>query len=144
MQKANHKSIVVPKVHHLNFGMIHCLFRYSTDAVYIKLIVEISSTAPEAAGRDFPFSSLFAQFLGFSFGFGSTSVCRSLEGVFSLSDRMELKEQLIQGLWLTQAAGKERYGMWSEPVASEANMTLQQREACRVFSQDHRTLAAAG
>ena len=23
------------------FGMIHCLFRYSTDAGYIKLIVEI-------------------------------------------------------------------------------------------------------
>ena len=33
--------IVAPKVHHLNFGMIHCLFRYSTDAGYIKLIVEI-------------------------------------------------------------------------------------------------------
>ena len=29
------------KVHHLNFGMIRCLFRYSTDAGYIKLIVEI-------------------------------------------------------------------------------------------------------
>ena len=25
----------------LQFGMIHCLFRYSTDAGYIKLIVEI-------------------------------------------------------------------------------------------------------
>ena len=35
------KSTVAPKVHHLNFGMIRCLFRYSTDAVYIKLIVEI-------------------------------------------------------------------------------------------------------
>ena len=33
--------IIAPKVHHLNFGMIHCLFRYSTDAGYIKLIVEI-------------------------------------------------------------------------------------------------------
>ena len=29
------------KVHHLNFGMICCLFRYSTDAGYIKLILEI-------------------------------------------------------------------------------------------------------
>ena len=25
-------------------------------------------------------------------------------------DRMRLKEQLIRGLWLTQAAGRERYG----------------------------------
>ena len=33
--------IFAPKIHHLNFGMIHCLFRYSTDTGYIKLIVEI-------------------------------------------------------------------------------------------------------
>ena len=33
--------IIAPKFHHLNFGMICCLFRYSTDAGYIKLIVEI-------------------------------------------------------------------------------------------------------
>ena len=29
------------KVYHLNFGMIRCLFRYSRDAGYIKLILEI-------------------------------------------------------------------------------------------------------
>ena len=33
--------IVAPKVHRLNFGRIPCLFRYSTDAGYIKLIVKI-------------------------------------------------------------------------------------------------------
>ena len=38
MQKANPKSTVAPKVHRLNFGMICCLFRSSTDAGYIKLI----------------------------------------------------------------------------------------------------------
>ena len=41
MLKANPKSTFAPKVQHLNFGMIHYLFRYSTDAGYIKLIVEI-------------------------------------------------------------------------------------------------------
>ena len=41
MQKANPKSIVAPKVHHLNFEIISCLFSYSTDAGYIKFIVEI-------------------------------------------------------------------------------------------------------
>ena len=41
MQKANHKSTVDPKVHCLNFGMICCLFSYSTDAGSINLIVEI-------------------------------------------------------------------------------------------------------
>ena len=29
------------KVYSVNFEIIHCLFRYSTDAGYIKLIVEI-------------------------------------------------------------------------------------------------------
>ena len=38
---ANPKSTVAPKVCCLNFGMIHCLFRYSTDAGYLELIVEI-------------------------------------------------------------------------------------------------------
>ena len=47
------------KVNRLNFGMILCLFRYFRDAGYITLIVDILSAAPEAAGRDIPFSSLF-------------------------------------------------------------------------------------
>ena len=75
--------IVAPNVHHLNFEIIHCLFRYSTDAGYIKLIVEIEFAAPEAAGRYFPFSSLLAHLLGFSFGFGPFSAFRSPEGVCS-------------------------------------------------------------
>ena len=83
MQKANCKSTIAPKVHRLSFGMIHCLFRYSRNAGYIKLIVKISSTASEAAGRNFPFSSLFTQLLGFSFGFGPASACRLPEGFCS-------------------------------------------------------------
>ena len=51
------------------------------------------------------------------------------------SDRTGLKEQLIRGLWLTQAGGREEYGMQGEPVAAEASVTLQQPEAHRVFSR---------
>ena len=40
-KKEKYIYIIAPKVHRLNFGMILCLFRYSTDAGYIKLIVEI-------------------------------------------------------------------------------------------------------
>ena len=40
-KKEKNIYIVVPKAHRLNFGMIRCLFRYSTDAGYIKLTVEI-------------------------------------------------------------------------------------------------------
>ena len=81
------KPQVAPKVHCLSFGLIHFLFRYSTDARYIKLVVVIKSTAPEATRRNFPFSSLFAQLLGFSFGFGPTSACRSPSGICSSPNR---------------------------------------------------------
>ena len=49
--------------------------------------------------------------------------------------RMGLKEQLIRGLWLTQAGVREGYGMWGELVVVEAGVMLHQPEACRVFSQ---------
>ena len=40
-------------------------------------------------------------------------------------DRMGLKQQLIRGLWLTQAMGREGCGVQGEPAAAEASMTLQ-------------------
>ena len=40
------------------------------------------------------------------------------------SGRMGLKVQLFQGLWLTQARGREGYGMRDEPAAAEGNLTL--------------------
>ena len=51
MQKANPKSTVAPKVHCLNFGMIRCLFRYSTDAGYIKLIVRFNPLLLRLLGK---------------------------------------------------------------------------------------------
>ena len=33
-KKEKNIYIIAPNVHHLNFGMIHCLFRFSTDAGY--------------------------------------------------------------------------------------------------------------
>ena len=50
-------------------------------------------------------------------------------------DRMGLKEQLIRGLWLTQAGGREGYGMQGEPAAAETSVTLYQPEARHVISQ---------
>ena len=81
MQKGNPKSTVAPKVHCVKFGMIRCLLRYSTDAGYIKLIDCDLIHCSWAAGRNFPFSSLFRQLLVFSFGFGPASVCMSPEGI---------------------------------------------------------------
>ena len=113
--------------------MIRCLFRYSTDAGYIKLMVEIKSAAPEADGRDSPFSSLFAELLRFSFAFGPHSACRLPEGVCS-SLRMGLEEQLLWGLWLTWAGRKEGYRVWGEPAAAEASMMLHQPAVHHAFS----------
>ena len=46
-------------------------------------------------------------------------------------------EQLISGLWFTEmvgGGGREGYGMQGEPEAAEPSVTLQQPEACCVFS----------
>ena len=50
-------------------------------------------------------------------------------------DRMGLKEQLLRGLWLTQAGGREGYGVRGKPAAAEAGVTLQQPETHRAFSR---------
>ena len=51
------------------------------------------------------------------------------------SDRTGLKEQLLQGLWLTQARGKGGAQMQGEPAAAEASVTLHQPEARPAFSR---------
>ena len=48
---------------------------------------------------------------------------------------MGLKEQLLRGLWLTQARGREGYGTQGEPAAAEAGVTLQQPKVHHVFSR---------
>ena len=48
---------------------------------------------------------------------------------------MGLKEQLIRGLWLTQARVREGYGVRGEPAVAEAGMMLHQPEARNAFSQ---------
>ena len=48
---------------------------------------------------------------------------------------MELKEQLLWGLWLTQAGEREGYRVRGEPAAAEASVTLHQPEAHRAFSR---------
>ena len=44
-------------------------------------------------------------------------------------------EQLIRGLWLTRAGGREGYGIQSEPAVAEASVMLHQLEVCHVFSR---------
>ena len=51
------------------------------------------------------------------------------------SDRTWLKEQLLRGLWLTQAGERVGYSVLDKPAAAEAGVTLQQPEAHHVFSR---------
>ena len=118
--------------------MIRCLFRYSTDAgtssclwsfnpLLLRLLGEISlsllcsySSRGSALDLDPPLHV----------GRLKASVPRP--------DRMGLKEQLLRGLWLTQAggrAGEGRVWMWGEPVVAEAGVTLHQPEARCAFSR---------
>ena len=64
------------------------------------------------------------------------------------SHRTGLKEQLLRGLWLTQAGGEGGVQMRGEPAAAEAGMTLQQPEAPCVLpgklSPDLGSLVVAG
>ena len=117
------------------FGMIHCVFRYSRDAtssclwsfnpLLLRLLGEISlsllcshSSRGSALDLDPPLRV----------GRLRASVLRS--------HRTGLKDQLIRGLWLTQARGREGYGCRAS--------LRRQRPECRCTSLDHGTLAVAG
>ena len=131
------------------FGMICCLFRYSTDAgtssclwtfnpLLLSLLGEISlsllcshSSRGSALDLDPPLR------------------VGRLRASVLLSDRTGLKEQLLRGLWLTQARGRERYG------GGRASLRRQRRRdvapargaPCVLpgkLSPDHGSLAVAG
>ena len=51
------------------------------------------------------------------------------------SDRTGLKVKLLCGLWLSQAKGREGYGMRGEPGVAEVGVMLHQPEVRHVFSR---------
>ena len=64
-------------------------------------------------------------------------------------DRWELKKRLIRGVWLTQAKGREGYGMRGEPAAAEAWCDIATAWGALFvllgkLSLDHGTLVVAG
>ena len=101
--------------------MIHCLFRYSTDA--------------DTSSCLWSFNLLLLRLLGeisLSLLCSQSSWCSALDLALPLwlgrlrasvlrSDRTGLKEKLLRGLWLTQAGGREGYGcrtnLWWQRLA---------------------------
>ena len=78
---------------------------------------------------------MFAQLLGFNFGFGPTSACRSPEGICSSLRQDGVKEAADSGALAHSGRGERGVWMRGKPAAAEASMTLHQPEACHVFSQ---------
>ena len=97
--------------------------------------MELKSAASEAAGRDFPFSSLFTQLCEFSFGFGPASASRSPEGVCYLLRLDRVKVAADSGVLAHSGCQEGGVRMWGEPAAAEAGGTLQQPEVRSAFSR---------
>ena len=126
MQKANPTSTVAPKVHCLNLGWFvvysgvpqmqgtsRWLWRF--NPLLLRLLEEISLSLLCSHSS---WGSVLDLALPLHVGRLRASVL--------LSDRMGLKEQLIRGLWLTQARRREGYGMRGEPMVAEASVMFQQ------------------
>ena len=102
--------IVAPKVYHLNFGMIRYLFKYSTDAGTSSWLWRFNLLLLRLHGE----ISLSLLCLHSSWGSALDLALPlhvgCLRASVLCSDRTGLKEQLLWGLWLTQAGGREGYG----------------------------------
>ena len=100
---------LLPKSPPPQFGMIHCLFRYSSDAAHIQLIVEINPLLLRLLG-EISLSLLCShRSQGSALDLDPPLRVGRLRASILRSDRTGLKEQLLWGLWLTQAGGREWY-----------------------------------
>ena len=110
MQKANPKSIVAPKVHCLNLGWLvvysgipqmqgtsSWLWRFNLLLLSLLGEISLSLLCSHSSWRS-------ALDLAPPLHVGRLKAC------VLHSDKTGLKEQLIRGLWLTQARGREGYG----------------------------------
>ena len=90
--------------------MIHCLLRYSTDAGTSSWLWSFNPLLLRLLG-EISLSLLCSHSSGGSALDLAPPLCVGrLRASVLRSDRMGLKAQLIRGLWLTQAVGREGYG----------------------------------
>ena len=68
---------------------------------------------------------MFSQLLGFSFGFGPASACRSPESICSLLREDGFKGAADSGALAHSGCGEGGVRMRGEPAAAEAGATLQ-------------------
>ena len=135
---ANPKSTIALKVHHYNFGMIHCLFRYSTDAGTSSWLWRFNSLLLRLLG-EISLSLLCSHSSwGSALGLDPPLHVGPLRASVLIPDVRGLKQRLIRGSGSLRPGGWRGtvviIGMWGKPAAAEAGMMLQQPEVCRVFS----------
>ena len=113
--------------------MIRCLFSYSTDAGTSSCVWSFNPLLLRLLG-EISLSLLCSYNSGFSFGFGSTSACRSPGDVFSLLRQDKVKGAADSGVLAPAGQGEGGVCMLGEPAAvAEAGLTLPQPEVCRAF-----------
>ena len=133
------KSTVAPKVHSLNRRNTCCLFRYSTDAGFTKLIVRGLIHCSWGCTERFPFFFSGRTARGIQLWFWPRlCVWATLRHLFPIQARRG-KQQLIRAHLLSQAGerrgnGNHHWDVQGVPVAAEASMKLQQTDACHAFS----------
>ena len=92
------------------FGMLHCLFRYSTDAGTSSRLWRFNPVLLRLLGEIFLSLLCSHSSRGSALDLDPPLHVGHLRASVLCSDRKGLKEQLLRGLWLTQAGGREGYG----------------------------------
>ena len=91
------------------FGMIRCVFRYSTDAGTSSCLWSFNPLLLRLLGEISPSLPCSHSTWGSALDLDPPLCVGRLRASVPRPDRTGLKEQLLRGLWLTQAAGRERY-----------------------------------
>ena len=90
--------------------MIRCLLRYSADAGTSSCLWSFNPLLLRLLGEISPSLPCSHSFWGSALDLDPPLRVGRLRASVPRPDRTGLKEQLLRGLWLTQAAGRERYG----------------------------------
>ena len=103
------------------FGMIRCLFRYSTDAGTSSCLWSFNPLLLRLLGVISLSVLCSHSSWGSALDLALPLRVGHLRASVLCSHRTGLKEQLLRGLWLTQAAGREGYGcgvsLWQQRPA---------------------------
>ena len=114
------------------FGRIRCLFRYSADAGTSSCLWRFNPLLLRLLGETSLSLLCSHSSQGSALDLDPPLCVGHLRASVLHLDRTGLNEQLIRGLWLTQAGGGVR--MRGEPAAAQARVMLHQPEARHAFS----------